>query len=196
MNDGGSGQITQLLIDYHDGKREVLDQILPLVYDELRSIAGMYLASERKGHTLQPTALVHEAYMRLVDQRNVDWRNRAQFYGLAAKMMRRILVNHASAKRAGKRGGSEPHISLEDVTIAFDDTNFDLLDLNDALEGLAARDVEKAEIVEMKFFGGMTTEEIAEATGRSTATIERSWTFARSWLYKELAGASGNERTG
>jgi RNA polymerase sigma-70 factor, ECF subfamily len=103
-------------------------------------------------------------------------------------MMRRILVNHASAKRAEKRGGSEPHISLEDVTIAFDDTNFDLLDLNDALEGLAARDVEKAEIVEMKFFGGMTTEEIAEATGRSTSTIERGWTFARSWLYKELAG--------
>ena len=188
MNDGGSGEITQLLIDYHDGKREVLDQILPLVYDELRAIAGMYLANERKGHTLQPTALVHEAYMRLVDQRNVDWRNRAQFYGLAARMMRRILVNPAEAKRADKRGGSEPHTSLEDVTIAFDDTNFDLLDLNEVLDRLAALDKEKAEIVEMKFFGGMTTEEIVEATGRSTATIERGWTFARSWLYKELAG--------
>lgn len=184
-----AGQITRLLRDYEAGDRTVLDELLPLVYDELRQIAGSYFANERRGHTLQPTALVHEAYMRLIDQRNVDWQNRAQFYGLAAKMMRRILVNHAVARRSEKRGGQRDHISLEDVTIAFDDTNFDLLDLNEVLERLSERDAEKAEIVEMKFFGGMTTEEIAEALGRSTATIERGWTFARSWLYKELAEA-------
>ncbi|QYO66102.1 sigma-70 family RNA polymerase sigma factor [Leptolyngbya sp. 7M] len=184
-----AGHITRLLRDYEAGDRTVLDELLPLVYDELRQIAGSYFANERRNHTLQPTALVHEAYMRLVDQRNVDWQNRAQFYGLAAKMMRRILVNHAAAKRSEKRGGQKDHISIEEVTIAFDDTNFDLLDLNEVLERLSQRDAEKAEIVEMKFFGGMTTEEIADALGRSTATIERGWTFARSWLYKELAEA-------
>lgn len=179
------GEITRLLADYGEGNRDVLDQLLPLVYDELRGIAGAYLMRERAGHTLQPTALVHEAYMRLIDQRTADWRNRAQFYGLAAQMMRRILINHAIAKKAEKRGGGRA-VSLEDITIAFDDTNFDLVDLNDALERLAELDKQKCEIVEMKFFGGMTTEEIAEALAVSTRTVERGWTFARSWLYKEL----------
>ncbi len=179
--------ITQMLLDHRSGDRTVLDELLPAVYNELRRIAGAYLSGERRGHTLQPTALVHEAYMRLIDQRNVDWRNRAQFYGMAANMMRRILINHAEAKKSEKRGGKEEHISVENITIAFDDTNFDLLDLNETLDRLAELDPEKAEIVEMKFFGGMTTEEIAEATGRSTATIERGWTFARGWMYKELA---------
>lgn len=180
------GEITRLLADYGKGNRAVLDELLPLVYDELRGIAGAYLARESAGHTLQPTALVHEAYMRLVDQRGVDWRNRAQFYGLAAQMMRRILINHAIAKTADKRGGGNRAASLEGVTIAFDDTNFDLLDLNDALDRLAELDKQRSEIVEMKFFGGMTTEEIAEALQCSASTVERGWTFARSWLYKEL----------
>ncbi|QQS31613.1 MAG: sigma-70 family RNA polymerase sigma factor [Acidobacteriota bacterium] len=180
------GDITRLLADYGKGNRDVLDQLLPLVYDELRGIAGAYLAKERSDHTLQPTALVHEAYMRLIDQRTTDWRNRAQFYGLAAQMMRRILINHAVAKKAEKRGGAERPASLEGLTIAFDDTNFDLLDLNEALDRLAELDKQKCEIVEMRFFGGMTTEEIAQALNCSPSTVERGWTFARSWLYKEL----------
>jgi RNA polymerase sigma factor (TIGR02999 family) len=180
------GEITKLLADYGRGNRDVLDQLLPLVYDELRGIAGAYLAKERADHTLQPTALVHEAYIRLIDQRTTDWRNRAQFYGLAAQMMRRILINHAVAKKAEKRGGGDRPVSMEGLTIAFDDTNFDLIDLNEALDHLAGLDKQKCEIVEMKFFGGMTTEEIAAALGCSASTVERGWTFARSWLYKEL----------
>ncbi|MBX3291705.1 MAG: sigma-70 family RNA polymerase sigma factor [Acidobacteria bacterium] len=180
------GDITGLLADYGKGNRDVLDQLLPLVYDELRGIAGAYLARERAGHTLQPTALVHEAYMRLIDQRAADWRNRAQFYGLAAQMMRRILINHAVAKKAEKRGGGGRPVSLDGMTIAFDDTNFDLLDLNEALDRLAEIDKQKCEIVEMKFFGGMTTKDIAQALGCSASTVDRGWTFARSWLYKEL----------
>jgi RNA polymerase sigma factor (TIGR02999 family) len=180
------GDITRLLADYGKGNRDVLDQLLPLVYDELRGIAGSYLAKENAGHTLQPTALVHEAYIRLIDQNSTDWRNRAQFYGLAAQMMRRILINHALAKKAEKRGGGERPVSLDGMTIAFDDTNFDLLDLNEVLDRLAVLDKQKCEIVEMKFFGGMTTEEIAQALECSPSTVDRGWTFARSWLYKEL----------
>ncbi|HMS43163.1 MAG TPA: ECF-type sigma factor, partial [Pyrinomonadaceae bacterium] len=141
---------------------------------------------ERRDHTLQPTALVHEAYLRLVNQHNVDWRNRAQFYGIAANMMRRILVNHAETKHAEKRGGAAEKVSIDDVTIFFEEENLDLLALDEALTQLAKIDEEKTRLVEMKFFGGMTTAEIAEVTEKSTATIEREWAFARGWLFKTL----------
>lgn len=175
-----------MLVAYGEGKREVLDEMLPLVYDELRRIAARYLESEQRSHTLQPTALVHEVYLRLVNQRSVNWRNRAQFYGIAAQMMRRILVNHAVAKRAEKRGSGGEKISLEETTLSLDELNLDLLALDEALNLLASLDQAKARLVEMKFFGGMTTKEIAEVTGKSTATVEREWAFARGWLYQRL----------
>jgi RNA polymerase sigma factor (TIGR02999 family) len=184
------GDVTQMLISYGAGKREVLDSLLPLVYDELRRIAGNYLSRERNDHTLQPTALVHETYLRLVNQQSVDWRNRAQFYGLAAQMMRRILVNHAESRRAEKRGGGAQKVSLDDVTIFFNEQNLDLLALDEALKRLAEFDEDKAQIVEMKFFGGMTIPEIAEITNRSTATVEREWAFARGWLFKMLTAGN------
>ncbi len=181
------GDVTQMLISYSAGKREGLNSLFPLVYDELRRIAGNYLEHERADHTLQPTALVHETYLRLVNQHSVDWRNRAQFYGLAANMMRRILVNHAETRHAEKRGGAAAEkVPIDDVTIFFDAQNLDLLALDEALTQLSAFDKEKEQIVEMKFFGGMTTVEIAEVTGKSTATIEREWTFTRGWLFKKL----------
>jgi RNA polymerase sigma factor (TIGR02999 family) len=183
-----SGEVTQLLVDYGAGKREALDALLPLVYDELRHIAASYLNRERADHTLQPTALVHEAYLRLVNQHSVDWRNRAQFYGLAANMMRRILVNHAESKKAEKRCSDGEKVLLDDVTVSIDALDLDLLALNEALKQLEKLDGEKVRLVEMKFFGGMTIQEISEVTGKSSATIEREWAFARGWLFQRLSG--------
>ncbi len=164
-----------------------LDEMFPVIYAELRRLAQNYLRRERADHTLQPTALVHEAYLRLRNQRNVDWQNRAQFLGIAASMMRRILVNHAEAKHAEKRGGNgNVKQSLDEVTVFFEQQNLDLLALHEALKNLAAIDEQKSRVVELKFFGGLTTEEIAEVVGKSVATIEREWTFARAWLCKTL----------
>ena len=181
-----TGRITRLLNSYTDGDKTALDEVLPLVYDELRRMAASYLSRERQGHTLQPTALVHEAYMRLISQRSANWRNRAQFYGLAANMMRRILVNHAVAKKAEKRG-SGGAVSLDEVTLFFEERSLDLLELDEALSRLNDLYPDKCRVVDMKFFGGMTTDEIAEVTGRSARSIERDWTFARSWLYDQLS---------
>ena len=180
------GDVTEILKSYGDGDRAALDALLPLVYDELRVIARSYLRQERSDHTLQPTGLVHEAYLRLVNQQHVDWHNRAQFFGLAASMMRRILVNHAEAKRAQKRGGGVEKVSLEEVVVAFDDDVLDLLELNEVMLQLEQIDKQKSEIVELKFFGGLTIDEIAAVTNTSTATVEREWAFARGWLYKAL----------
>ena len=181
-----SAEITQLLIAHGEGNHEALDALLPLVYNELRRIAANYLSQERRDHTLQPTALVHEAYLRLVNQHSVDWRNRAQFYGLAANMMRRILIAHADKKRAEKRGSGGEKVLLEEVAVAAGELDLDLLALDEALHLLAELDEEKAQVVEMKFFGGMTIQEISEVTGKSTATVEREWAFARGWLLKTL----------
>ena len=174
-----------MLMAYGGGDREVLDALLPLVYDELRRIAARYISRERKGHTLQPTALVHEAYLRLIDQHSVDWQNRAQFYGLSANMMRRILVNHAEARQAKKRGEANAE-NLDDVTVRCAEQNLDLLALDEALGQLAELDHEKANVVELKFFGGLTVAEIAEVTSRSQRTVERDWTLARGILFKML----------
>ncbi|MFN2576447.1 MAG: sigma-70 family RNA polymerase sigma factor [Pyrinomonadaceae bacterium] len=180
------GDVTQMLISCGQGDRAALDALLPLVYDELRVIARSYLRQERSDHTLQPTGLVHEAYLRLINQQRVDWRNRAQFFGLAASMMRRILVNHAESKRAQKRGGEMERVSLDEVALGFDENVVDLLALDEVLLRLEKIDKLKSEIVELKFFGGLTIDEIAEVTKISTATVEREWAFARGWLYKNL----------
>jgi RNA polymerase sigma-70 factor, ECF subfamily len=164
------------------------ERMLALVYEELRRLAASYLRGERPGHTLQPTALVHEAYLRLLDQRQVDWSNRAQLIGLAAVMMRRILVNHARDRIAEKRGGGAEHVSLTVAGEGIGTAEVNVLDLHDALTRLADLDPRKGRIVELKFFGGLTTEEIAETLDLSVATVERDWKFARAWLSRAMSG--------
>lgn len=184
-----SRDATQLLVDWSGGDEEALARMLPLVYDELRSLASAYMRRERPDHTLQTTGLVHEAYLRLIDQRRVDWRNRAQFLGVAAQMMRRVLLNHARDRVAAKRGSGGERVSL---TLVGDERmkapEVDVLDLHVALEELAVIDRRKGLVVELKYFGGLTTEEIAAALGVSTATVEREWAFSRAWLRRALAG--------
>ena len=182
--------VTRLLLDWSDGDERARDEVLPLVYDELRRLAAMYLLRERHDHTLQPTALVHEAYLRLVDQRHVNWRNRAQFVGLAAVMMRRILVNYARDRAAGKRGGDLQKVPLSDADEPGRPQDVDVIVLQDALDQLSAIDSRKSRIVELKFFGGLTTNEIAEVLQLSPATIERDWSFARAWLYDAISGGA------
>jgi len=164
----------------------VSEAMLSLVYGELRRLAASYLRRERPGHTLQPTALVHEAYVRLLDQRQIDWCNRAQFIGLAAVMMRRILVNHARDRVAEKRGGGAQHVPLTLAGEGIGAVEVNLLYLHEALTQLSETDPRKGQIVELKFFGGLTTEEIAAALSVSAATVERDWKFARAWLHRTL----------
>ena len=181
---------TRLLLDWSDGDEGARNEMLPLVYDELRRLAALYLLRERRDHTLQPTALVHEAYLRLIDQRQVNWKNRAQFVGLAAVMMRRILVNHARDRAAEKRGGDVQKVPLSDVDEPGTPQDVDVIVLHDALDQLGAIDPRKGRIVELKFFGGLTTNEIAEVLQLSPATIERDWSFARAWLYDAIGGGA------
>jgi RNA polymerase sigma factor (TIGR02999 family) len=178
--------VTRLLVGWGRGEEQAQERLLPLVYDELRRIAAAYLRRERSDHTLQPTALVHEAYLRLVDQQRVDWKNRAQFVGLAAVMMRRILVNHARDRAAAKRGGAARRVPLALAGEAMQRSEVDLLALNEALDRLAALDVRKSRIVELKFFGGLTADEIGVALAVSRATVEREWAFARAWLHDAM----------
>jgi RNA polymerase sigma-70 factor, ECF subfamily len=180
---------TNLLVAWAGGDAGAREAMLSLVYDELRRLAASYLRRERSDHTLQPTALVHEAYLRLIDQRQVDWNNRAQFLGLAAVMMRRILVNHARDRAAAKRGGQAERVPLTLVAGELGAPEVDIIAVHDALERLTAFDPRKARIVELKFFGGLTTAEIAAVLHVSPATIEREWTFARAWLYDAVTGA-------
>jgi len=182
--------VTRLLVDWGHGNEHAREELVPVVYDQLRRIAHAYMRRERVDHTLQPTALVHEAYLRLVDQREMDWRNRAHFVSLAAVMMRRILVNHARDRAAAKRGGDARRVS---VSLAADALpgggGVDLIALHDALDRLSALDARKGQIVELKFFGGLTIDEIAAALDCSPATLERDWNFSRAWLYDALAGS-------
>ena len=181
------GTATQLLIDATGGDERAREAMLPLVYAELRSVAARYMRRERLDHTLQPTALVHEAYVRLIDQERVDWENRAQFVGLAVVMMRRILVNHARERVAAKRGGPLERISLSMVVDALPETTVDVIALHEALDRLSALDPRKGRIVELKFFGGLTTAEVGKLLDLSSATIEREWSFARAWLCDALS---------
>jgi RNA polymerase sigma-70 factor (ECF subfamily) len=178
--------ITQLLERWSAGDEEALNQLMPQVYDELHRLAGAYLRRERREHTLQPTALVNEAYLKLIDQRHPPWRNRAQFFGVAAQLMRRILVDHARSHDASKRGGGRFQISLKNIGAFGQQPDADLLALNDALKKLAEIDSEQSRIVELRFFGGLTIEETAEAMHVSHATIEREWKIAKAWLKREL----------
>jgi RNA polymerase sigma factor (TIGR02999 family) len=178
--------VTQLLMDAKSGNRNALDELLPLVYDELRRVASRQLASERKNHTLQATALVHEAYLRLIGQHSVDWQNRLHFFSIAAEMMRRILVTHAIAKKAEKRGSGELTISLDDVVTLPNKKDVDLVSLDETLKELAKFDEQQARIVELKFFGGLTNEEIAEVSGISDSTVKREWRSAKAWLVSRM----------
>ncbi|MFL5492750.1 MAG: sigma-70 family RNA polymerase sigma factor [Gemmatimonadales bacterium] len=186
--------VTDWLLELGRGDKPGLDQMLPVLYNELHRLAEAYLSHEDAGHTLQPTALVHEAYLRLIDQRRVDWRNRAQFLGLAAGVMRRILVDHARGRAALKRGSGAQPVSLSLVEAPSGRPDVELIALEQALEQLAKLDPRKVQVVELKFFGGLTAREIAEVLQISDATVEREWTFARAWLYKAIEGAPEDSR--
>ena len=172
------------------GDRQSLDTLLPLVYQELRRLAASYLRRERPGQTLQPTALVHEAYLRLMKDRPDRWQNRAHFSAIAAHSMRQILIERARARGAQKRGGAQPRVTLDEALVAGGEQSFDLLAIDEALERLAAIDPEQARLVELRFFGGLTVEETAEAMDISPATVKRHWAVARAWLARELEGNS------
>jgi RNA polymerase sigma factor (TIGR02999 family) len=178
-------EITKLLEDYTNGSREVLDELLPLVYGELRRLAHSYLKSERQDITLQTTALVHEAYMKLIDQRSVSFQNRAQFFALSAQAMRRILLDNARRRTAEKRGSGEK-VFLEDIAEISVDPNAQLIELDLALQQLERFDAKQARIIELRYFGGMTIEETAEVLKISPATVKREWAMARAWLYEKI----------
>src|SRR5580698_307042 len=181
--------VTALLGQLAKGDDAAASKLIPIVYDELRRLADGYLRRERPDHTLQPTALVHEAYVRLVGQDQPDYRNRAHFFGVAAQLMRQILVDHARSRNAGKRGGGEPKIALESVADASAKHPEGFLDLNDALHRLEERDPRKARVIEMRFFGGLTAEETAEMLGISVETVRRDLRLGQAWLQRELTRA-------
>ena len=179
--------VTQLLIDWTNGSQTARDELMPLVYEELRRLAHRHMGRERPGHTLQTSALVHEAFMRLVDQNNVHWQSRAHFFAIAAQMMRRILVDYARHRRNLKRGGDPRQISLDEAIVS-DARSAEVLALDDALKGLAKLDQRKSQIVELRFFGGLSIEETAGVLGVSPGTVMRDWTLAKAWLRREITG--------
>jgi RNA polymerase sigma factor (TIGR02999 family) len=181
-------EVTRLLQQWGEGRQDALDRLLPEIYAELRLLASSYLRRERRDHTLQPTALVHEAFLKLIDQRVVRWQNRAHFFGIAAQAMRRILVDHARAHGAGKRGAGQRPLALEDAQASTGMPDIDLLALDHALTKLAAIDPQQSRVVELRFFGGLTMDETAEVLHISSATVGREWTLAKAWLYAELQG--------
>lgn len=178
--------VTELLLKLSDGKREVVDELLPIIYDELKRIAASYLRRERSDHTLQPTALVNEAYMKMVDITQVSWQNKAHFIGVAANQMRRILVDHARHHNAQKRGGEFHIMTLNEEIDKADEQTADLIALDDALNELAKMDPVKAKIVELRYFGGLSTDETAEVLGVAPITIKRHWKLTKAWLYGQL----------
>jgi len=180
------GDVTRLLLAWSGGDERAVEALLPLVYGELKRQARGYFRREPAGHTLQPTALVHEVYLRLVDQSRVEWKNRAHFYGVAARIMREILVDHARRRRSAKRGGRDRRIPLEDVQTATQQRSVDLLDLDLALQRLASFDERQARLVELRVFGGLTIDEAAEVLETSPATVSREWRHAETWLHKEM----------
>jgi RNA polymerase sigma factor (TIGR02999 family) len=183
---GPSNRVTNLLTRWRSGDREALDALMPLVYEELRRLARYYLHLERPGHTLQSTALVHEAYVRLVGQDLPEWKDRAHFFGVAARLMRQILVDHARINRAEKRGGDSLKLTLNEGVLGTRSKNLDVLALDDALNGLAQISPQQSQIVELRFFSGLSIEDTSEVLGISPATVKRSWTAARAWLFREM----------
>ncbi|MDT4897658.1 MAG: hypothetical protein QOH25_2735 [Acidobacteriota bacterium] len=185
--DEKSQEITRMLQAWSGGDREALDDLMPLVYDELHRQASRYLRRERQNHTIQTTALIHEAYLQLIDQREVNWQNRAHFFAIAAQAMRRILVNYAKARHREKRGGVNENLPLEEAAfVASEGSGVDLVALDEALTRLAEFDEQQARIVELRYFSGLSIEETAEVLGVSTATVKRDWNMAKAWLLQEL----------
>ena len=179
--------VTELLIDWGHGNKNALDRLMPLVYEELRRLARHNLGLEKPGHTLQSTALVHEAYLKLVDQDRVQWQNRAQFFAVAAQLIRRILVDHARRRRAEKRGGETQKISLDESIATKQHKDVDLVALDDALTDLSRLDSQQAQVIELRFFAGMTIAESAEVLGISPATVQRDWVTAKAWLFRQVS---------
>lgn len=186
MSSETPSQITDLLARWRAGDRDALDSLMPLVYDELRTVAQHYLRKERPDHTLQSTALVHEAFMRLVGQKPPEWKNRKHFYGVAARLMRQILVDHARGLRASKRGGDVVKLSLNEGLVGNNNKGLDILALDDSLNRLAQINPQQSQIVELRFFSGLSIEDTSEVLGVSPATVKRSWTTARAWLFREM----------
>lgn len=184
-------EVTQLLADWSHGDQSALDRLMPLVYDELRRLAHRHMARERGQHTLQTTALVNEAYLRLVEQKDVHWQNRAHFFAIAAQMMRRILIDYARKRGYAKRGGGAPHVPLDEAAVLSEERAANLIALDDALNSLAALDSQQCRVVELRFFGGLTVEETAAVLGLSVDKIKREWSTAKAWLAKQMSeGAS------
>jgi RNA polymerase sigma factor (TIGR02999 family) len=186
MTTPAATDVTELLIDWSNGDQEALNKLIPLVYDELHRLASRYLRRERPNHTLQTTALVHEAYVRLVDENNANWRNRVQFFAVASQLMRHILVDYARRRIAAKRGGDYARLSFDEQMIVSKEKSADLMALDEALNGLAAIDPQQSRIVELRIFGGLTVEETAEALGISPTTVKREWSMAKAWLHRQI----------
>ena len=182
-----SHQVTQLLQQWHQGEADALEKLLPIIYHELQKLAGSYLRNERPGHTLQPTALINEAYLRLVGQNFPEWQNRKHFFGVAAQLMRQILVEHARAHSTAKRGAGEPNLPLDEALTYTQEKASELVALDDALQALAQLDVRKARLIELRYFGGLSLEETAEVMDISIATIGREMRLAQAWLHRELS---------
>jgi RNA polymerase sigma factor (TIGR02999 family) len=186
-------EVTQLLVDWSHGNKAALDQLMPLVYKELRRLASGYLRRERHNHTLQSAALVNEAYLRLADYSNLRWQDRAQFFGLAAQLMRRILIDHARSHHYAKRGAGARKVSLDEVAVLSEERASDLVALDDALTSLAALDPRKSQVVELRFFGGLNIEESAEVLKVSSMTIQREWRWAKAYLHREMSKGGSDD---
>jgi RNA polymerase sigma factor (TIGR02999 family) len=185
-------EITQLLAEWSDGNQSALDELYPLVYEELHKLARRYMSRERKGHTLQTTALINEAYVRLVDQRNVHWANRSHFFAISAQIMRRILIDHARRHAYAKRGGGAQQVSLEEVAIVAAEKSAEIIRLDEALKILAKMDPRRCHVVELRYFGGLSNEEIAGVLKVSENTVTRDWNLARAWLHQQLTGSAAS----
>ena len=190
MSAPSSKQITQLLVAWSDGDQSALEELTPLVYEELRRLAHHYMGRERPGHTLQTTALVNEAYLRLIDWKNVHWQNRAHFFAVSAQLMRRILVDFARSRGYAKRGGGALAVTLDEATLVSRDKGTDIVALDEALLSLTELDARQSRVVELRFFGGLSIEETAEVLKVSRGTIRRDWSLARAWLHRELSKSS------
>ena len=186
-------KVTQLLLAWREGDEAALEELLPLVYDELHRLAARYMRRESPGHTLQTSALVNEAFIRLIDQQQVHWKNRAHFFGIAAQLMRRILLDHARGQARGKRGGGVHRVSFDEGAIVSEQRAAELIALDDALNALAAFDSRKGRIVELRFFGGLSNEEVTEVMGMSLRTVEREWRKAKAWLHHAISEGETGE---
>jgi RNA polymerase sigma factor (TIGR02999 family) len=190
--DPGGEDVTILLAELTKGNEEAASRLIPLVYAELRRLAASYMRRERSDHTLQPTALVHEAYLKLIQQRSIDWQSRAHFFGIAAQVMRRILVDHARGHLREKRGGGERPVPMDEALVFAPEQSVELLKLDQALERLTKLDPRQGKIVELRFFGGLTVEQTADLLGISPKTVKRDWSMAKAWLHGELKASHGN----